>query len=96
MSDYRLSKLAESDLLDIFCFGYQQFGGQQAEAYAAALEQTFLLLANNPEIGRRAETIAPGLRRHEHGSHVILYEETAAGVLVLAIVHNRSVQRLAF
>ena len=35
-----------------------------------------------------------GHRRHEHKSHVILYEPTDDGVLILAVVHGRSVRRL--
>ena len=94
MSDYALTKRAEADLFDIFLFGYEQFGARQSEIYAAELEQTFQLLADNPRMGREAETIAPGVRRHEHRSHVILYEISAYGVLILALVHSSSVKRL--
>ena len=38
--------------------------------------------------------IRPGVRRHEHASHVILYESVGTGVLILALVHRRSVRRL--
>ena len=95
MSDYGLTKRAEADLFDIFLYGYEQFGSKQAEVYAAGLEHVFQLLADNPRLGREAETIARGVRRHEHGSHIILYEEAPGGVLILAIVHSSSVKRLA-
>jgi toxin ParE1/3/4 len=95
MSEFALTKRAEADLLDVFLFGYEQFGEQQAEAYAAELEDVFKLLADNPRMGREAETIARGVRRHEHRSHVILYEEAPTGVLILAIVHASCVKRLA-
>jgi toxin ParE1/3/4 len=94
MSDFRLTKRAVSELFDIFLFGYEQFGSKQAEAYAAELEHVFQLLAENPRMGRKAETISAGVRRHEHGSHVILYEEAPGGVLILAVVHASSVRRL--
>ena len=94
MSDYGLTKRAEADLFDVFLFGYEQFGSKQAEAYAAELEHIFQLLADNPRMGREAEVISPGVRRHEHGSHTILYEEASGGVLVLAIVHGSSLKRL--
>jgi toxin ParE1/3/4 len=45
-------------------------------------------------MGRKADVIRSGVRRHEHGSHIILYEEAPSGV-VLAIVHKSSVKRLA-
>jgi toxin ParE1/3/4 len=94
MSEYALTKRAEDDLFHIFLFGYEQFGARQAETYATELEHTFQLLADNPRMGREAETIAPGVRRHEHGSHVILYEISSDGVLILALVHASSVKRL--
>jgi len=95
MSEYVLTKRAEADLFDILLFGCEQFGVRQAEIYAADLERTFQLLAANPRMGREAAVIAPGVRRHEHGSHVILYEISADGVLILALVHASSVKRLA-
>lgn len=47
-------------------------------------------------MGRKAEAIAPGVRRHEHGSHVILYEEQSDGIDILAVIHGRSVRGLSF
>jgi toxin ParE1/3/4 len=94
MSSYALTKRAQADLFDVFLFGYEQFGEKQAEAYAAELEYVFQLLADNPRMGREAEAIATDVRRHEHGSHVILYEISPDGVLILAMVHASSVKRL--
>lgn len=94
MSRYRLSKRAQRDLFDIFIFGIQQFGERQAEAYAASLEHCFSLLGDNPRMGRLAETIAPAVRRHEHRAHIVLYEQSEEGVLILAVVHGASVRRL--
>lgn len=94
VSSYRLTKRAEDDLLDIFLFGLETFGLLQAERYKDGLEHCFQLLADNPKLGRTAETIGLGIRRHEHLSHVILYEEADGGVLIIALVHGRSVRRL--
>jgi toxin ParE1/3/4 len=52
------------------------------------------MLAENPRMGRAADAIAAGIRRHEHGNHVILYEERPGDILILALVHVRSVRRL--
>lgn len=94
MSSYRLTERAEADVFDIFLFGFEQFGRMQASRYRDELAACFQLLAENPRMGRPAESIAPGVRRHEHGSHVILYEIADDGVLILAVVHGRSVRRL--
>lgn len=94
MSEFRLTLRAEADLLDIFLFGLETFGLAQAERYKLGLERCFALLADNPKLGRAADAVAPGLRRHEYESHVILYEQAPDGVLIVALVHGRSVRRL--
>jgi toxin ParE1/3/4 len=95
MSDYTLTRRAEADLFDIAVHGYRRFGTHRVEAYAAGLEHAFRLLADNPRMGRAADAIRPGVRRHEYAAHVILYEPVEGGVLILALVHGRSVRRLA-
>lgn len=94
MSEYHLTDRAEADLFELSVYGYRQFGIRQAEAYAASLEHAFQLLADTPRMGRKADSIRANVRRHEHGSHVILYEIVSGGVAILAIVHQRSVKRL--
>jgi toxin ParE1/3/4 len=95
MASFALTKRAEADLYDIALFGYERFGESQTHAYLGELERVFGLLSGQPRMGRKAETIAPGVRRHEHGSHVILYEEAPAGVRILAVVHASSVRWLS-
>ncbi len=94
MNSYRLTERADRDVFDIFLYGLQHFGLAQAEQYRTSLIGCFNPLAENPRLGRAAEAIAPGVRRHEHGSHVILYEPESEGVMILALVHVRSVRGL--
>lgn len=94
MADYTLTERAEAELFEIAVYGYRHFGIRQAEAYAGALDNAFQLLAVNPRMGRAADVIGVGVRRHECGSHVILYEPVPDGVLILAVVHSKSVRRL--
>lgn len=81
-------------MLDIFVFGLEAFGRLQAQKYADELRHCFGLLADNPRMGRIAAALGPEVRRHEHQSHVILYEVTEFGVLILGIVHKRNARRL--
>ncbi|MFC5553344.1 type II toxin-antitoxin system RelE/ParE family toxin [Methylobacterium iners] len=94
MARYRLTRRAENDLLDIFLFGLEQFGDVQAQRYQAGFEECFRMLAENPLLGRSAHAIAPALRRHEHGSHVVLYEQDADGILIVAVLYGRSLRGL--
>jgi len=91
---FRLSDRAKAEILKIYVDGIGLFGPNQADRYLDSLEDCFSLLADNPRMGRSAAGIAPGVRRHEHGSHVILYREVDGGVLILALVHGRSVRGL--
>jgi toxin ParE1/3/4 len=94
VNSFRLTRRAEQDLYDIFLYGYERFGITQADRYAGDTEACFQILADNPRLGREAKAIAPGVRRHEHGAHVVLYEESDTGVLILAVLHKKSVIRL--
>ncbi len=94
MTHYELSERANNDLYEIFLYGYEQFGVNRAEAYAERLHHIFQLLAENPRMGRAAPSIAAGVRRHEHGEHIVLYEESSVGVTILRVVYKRSMQRL--
>lgn len=94
MPRFRLTRRAARDLRDIFAYGYRVFGRAQADRYGAGLAACFELLAENPRLGRPADTIGMGVRRHEHRRHVVLYEEEPGGVLILAVVHERRVIKL--
>lgn len=94
MSEFKLTKSADADLLKIFLYGFETFGRAQAEEYRDGMRRCFQLLADHPRLGRKADEIAPGTRRHEHARHVIFYDEQPYGVLITAIVHERSVSWL--
>ena len=89
MPDYRLSRAAESDLLDIARYTVRRFGVTQAEAYRDDLAQCFTLIAKHPQMGRERNAIRLGLRRHDHKGHAIYYIETDAGVVIVRILHKR-------
>ena len=92
MCQYRLSKLADSDIAGIADYTIRQFGIQQARRYRDGLETIFRRLAEYPNSGRSAGHLAPGLRRMNFESHVIFFLHDGAGVLIVRILH----QRMAF
>ncbi|WP_438752998.1 type II toxin-antitoxin system RelE/ParE family toxin [Pararhizobium sp. O133] len=51
-------------------------------------------MASRPQMGRPAPSIGEGVRRHEHKSHIILYEEQADRIIILATVPAKSVRLL--
>lgn len=70
------------------------FGLFQARRYKDELEHCFQLIASRPQMGRLALSIGEGVRRHEHQSHIILYEESRGAIVILAIVPAKSVRLL--
>ena len=89
MADYRLSARAVTDLAEIADYTVATFGVEQARRYRDDLESCFEYLADNPLLGRSAESLAPGLRRFEHRSHAIFYTKERGGVLIVRILHTR-------
>ena len=94
MTSYTLTERAEDDLLDLFLDGIEMFGLLQAHRYKDELEHCFQLIASRPQMGRLAPSIGEGVRRHEHQSHIILYEQAAGTIVILAVVPTRSVRLL--
>ena len=55
------------------------WGSAQAVRYIAELEVCCQMLADNPALGRPCDDVRPGLRRLEHGKHVLFYRQEARG-----------------
>lgn len=94
MISYTLTERAEEDLLALFLDGIEMFGLTQARRYKDELAHCFQLIVAHPQMGRLAPSLGENVRRHEHQSHIILYEENQGAVTILAIVPARSVRLL--
>jgi toxin ParE1/3/4 len=86
---FRISRRAERDLLSIGEYSLRTSGAAQAARYIDELEDCCLTLADNPGLGRRCDDVRPGLRRLEHGKHVVFYRQEPGGILVSRILHQR-------
>ena len=89
MALFRFSRRAEADLLAIGAYTLRTWGEDQADRYIDGLEACCQMLAGNPALGRACDDIRPGLRRMEHGRHVVLCRQAAGGILVSRILHQR-------
>jgi toxin ParE1/3/4 len=89
MAGFRFSKRAEEDLLEIGVYTVRVWGEATAIRYLDELETCCKQLGDNVELGRLCEDIRPGLRRFEHGRHVIFYRGNAKGIVVSRILHQR-------
>ncbi len=86
---YGLSTHAQTDLIDIYIEGAQQFGIEQANRYHDDLAAVFGLLGEFPEMARLREEISPPVRIHPFKSHLIVYEITGEKAYILRIRHSR-------
>jgi len=86
---FRFSRRAEDDLLNIGDYTLRTWGKAQAARYLGELEVCCQMLAANPVLGRPCDDVRPGLRRLEHGKHVVFYRQEPGGILVSRILHQR-------
>ena len=91
---YQLTEPARAEILELYLYGIEKFGLVQADRYLSSLEERFGMLAEFPRMGRAAPRLGKDVRRHEYKSHVILYRLAEATVIILAVVHGRSLINL--
>lgn len=89
MAKFRFSRRAEADLLSIAEFTLREWGKAQAAGYVGEIETCCETLARNPSLGRLCDDVRAGLRRHEHGRHVVFYRPEPGGILISRILHQR-------
>ncbi|HEY0120722.1 MAG TPA: type II toxin-antitoxin system RelE/ParE family toxin [Rhizobium sp.] len=75
MTKYELSTRASREFKELYLDGIEKFGLLQADRYLDELIRCFELLADNPFMGRKAESIAPTARRHEHKTILFFMNE---------------------
>jgi toxin ParE1/3/4 len=85
---FRFSRRAEADLVSIGKYTLRTWGKAQTARYLGDLEAFCQTLADNPALGRTCDDIRPGLRRLEHGKHVIFCRRELTGILVSRILHQ--------
>jgi len=93
VAKFRFSRRAEADLLSIGDYTLEKWGKAQAARYIGELEDCCQTLADNPALGRACDDVRPGLRRHEHGKHVLFYRQERDGILTSRILHQRMLPR---
>jgi toxin ParE1/3/4 len=91
---FRFSRRAEADLLSIGRLHHSHMGQSQAARYLGELEVCCQTLSDNPALGRLCDEVRPGLRRLEHGKHVVFYRQERGGILVSRILHQRMLPEL--
>ncbi len=88
MKQTTYSQRARQDLLNITTYTIETWGIAQAIRYLDSLESACERLSLTPNIGRDCSRLAFGLRRLEHGKHVIFYTLKVTSLRVERILHQ--------
>ncbi len=88
MAVYRLSSRAAADLAGIYEYTILNFGLEQARLYLSGLHGQFEALVEHQLQGRKAEELAPGLRRFEYQSHIVFYMPEGKDIWIVRVLHQ--------
>ncbi len=89
MNNYKISRVAEEDIIRIFQYGVKQFGLNQAEKYYNRLFDYFDTIAKNPYAFEAVDYIKAGYRRSVCDSNSIYYRITAEEVEIMTIIRSQ-------
>ena len=90
-SNYKTSRLAEEDLLNIFLKGIENFGIKKAQQYSLEIDKTFNLLAEYPDMGKLRDELFSGALSFSVGSHIVFYRKNTKTkqIEISRILHRR-------
>lgn len=89
---YKVTRLAEQQIIDAYLYGARRFGVDQAERYADQLTACFELLSEHPRLARVRSEYRWPLRIHHHAKHYVVYRMIDDGedIEILAVLHEAS------
>ncbi|MCE2866835.1 MAG: type II toxin-antitoxin system RelE/ParE family toxin [Oxalobacteraceae bacterium] len=89
MAEYRLTPAAERDLELIWTYTLERWGAQQADRYIDTLAAAFEALSQSPKTAPACDHIRQGYRRRSVERHMIYFQTTQDGILVVRVLHHR-------
>jgi len=85
---YKFAEKAERDLEDIIDYTFQQWGAAHTHTYIDGLETHGQLLADNPDLGIKRETVFKGLLSFPYVSHILYYTKQPHGITIVRVLHQ--------
>jgi toxin ParE1/3/4 len=86
---FDLTEAAHADLVAVAAYTNEQWGKAQADKYLEALDARLTELARRPLLGLRRDELGDGTLSFPFQSHIIYYERTDFGIVVLRLLHKR-------
>ena len=94
MAKYKLSSVAQEDLIRIHHYGVERFGMLQADKYFDSFFTYFDLIANQPFSFESVDFIKPGYRRCVCGSDSIYYRVNNEIAEIMAIIGRQDLEKI--
>jgi toxin ParE1/3/4 len=85
---YELSQNADQDIDEIFNYTHAEYGFDQAVNYLKELEEVFIQLQKNPQLGKKREKVKKGLRSIPKGEHIIFYRVMSDRIRIVRVLHG--------
>jgi toxin ParE1/3/4 len=92
----QVTRSAERDIDDIWFYWAQHASLDVADRLQETIEERFVLLAEQPLIGRKCEDIGPGVRCFPVGKFLIYYRKSKSALTILHVLHGAREQKVAF
>ena len=93
MPIYKVSPVAENDLVDIYCRGINKWEEKQADEYQGRLISAFNVLVNNSNLGCKV-AIRSTLKQYDVNPYIIFYRKFSYGIRITRILYkNRAVEK---
>ncbi|ETA53163.2 type II toxin-antitoxin system RelE/ParE family toxin [Ponticoccus alexandrii] len=78
---------AETDMSNIWHYGADNWGIEQADRYTDGLFALFDLLTDFPEMARERREFSPAVRIHPSGVHLVIYRTDGQGIEIIRVLH---------
>ena len=94
MVNYKLSNVAQEDLIRIHHYGIKKFGMNQADKYFDSFFEYFDLISQQPFSFELVDYIKPGYRRCICGSDSIFYKVNNDHVEIMTIIGKQDLSNI--
>ena len=89
MSLYVFSKEAENDLVEIYRYGFINYGENKADLYIEALKEKCQFIATMPNLCPDRDEFNPPVKIYHHRKHLIIYVIENDDILIIRLLHDR-------
>ena len=89
MKQYVFSNKAENDLIEIYHYGFLNYGEIKTEQYMTGIKEKCQFIANTPYINPSHSEFNPPVRLHHHKKHLIVYITKTNHIFIVRVLHEK-------